>query len=107
MRTELDADYPVIAKSWRKNWSRITPFLDYPSEIRRIIYTTNAIESLNMSLRKVTKSRASFPHDEAVMKLFYLALRNISQNWSRQQVNHWTAALNRFSIMFDDRINNL
>ena len=102
-----DADYPVIAKSWRKNWSRITPFLDYPSEIRRIIYTTNAIESLNMSLRKVTKSRASFPHDEAVMKLFYLALRNISQNWSRQQVNHWTAALNRFSIMFDDRINNL
>ena len=102
-----DEDYPAIAKSWRKSWSRITPFLDYPPEIRRIIYTTNAIESLNMSLRKVTKSRASFPHDDAVMKLFYLALRNISQNWSRQSVLYWSAALNRFSIMFEDRINSI
>ena len=55
----------MIAKSWRKNWSRIMPFLDYPLEVRRIIYTTNTIESLNMSLRKVTKSRASFPHDDS------------------------------------------
>ena len=83
------------------------PFLDYPLEVRHIIYTTNTIESLNMSLRKVTKSRPSFPHDDAVMKLFYLALCNISQNWTHQWVNYWSAALNRFSIMFEDRVNNL
>ena len=69
--------YPPIAVSWRNNWARITPFFDYPPEIRRIIYTTNAIESVNMSLRKVTKNRGSFPNDEALMKLFYLALMNM------------------------------
>jgi putative transposase len=94
--------YPSIAKSWRNNWSRITPFYDYPPEIRRIIYTTNAIESVNMSLRKVTKSRGSFPHDEAVMKLFYLALRNISQKWT-MPMRDWKPALNRFTIQFEDR----
>jgi putative transposase len=94
--------YPSIAKSWRNNWSRITPFYDYPPEIRRIIYTTNAIESVNMSLRKVTKSRGSFPHDEAVMKLFYLALRNISQKWT-MPLRDWKPALNRFTIQFEDR----
>ena len=67
------ADYPTIVKSWRSNWARITPFFDYPPEIRRIIYTTNAIESVNMSLRKVTKNRGSFPSDDALLKLFYLA----------------------------------
>ena len=94
--------YPSIAKSWRNNWSRITPFYDYPPEIRRIIYTTNAIESVNMSLRKVTKNRGSFPHDEAVMKLFYLALRNISQKWT-MPLRDWKPALNRFTIQFEDR----
>ena len=74
--------YPPIARSWRNNWQRIIPFFDYPLEIRRIIYTTNAIESVNMSLRKVSKKRGSFPSDEAVIKLFYLALTNIAKKWS-------------------------
>lgn len=100
--TQWNEAYPSIAKSWRNNWSRITPFYDYPPEIRRIIYTTNAIESVNMSLRKVTKSRGSFPHDEAVMKLFYLALRNISQKWT-MPLRDWKPALNRFTIQFEDR----
>jgi putative transposase len=100
--TQWNEVYPSIAKSWRNNWSRITPFYDYPPEIRRIIYTTNAIESVNMSLRKVTKSRGSFPHDEAVMKLFYLALRNISQKWT-MPLRDWKPALNRFTIQFEDR----
>ena len=73
------ADYPTIVKSWRSNWARITPFFDYPPEIRRIIYTTNAIQSVNMSLRKITKNRGSFPSDDALLKLFYLALANISK----------------------------
>jgi putative transposase len=72
-------------------------------KIRKVICTTNAIESVNMSLRKVTKSRGSFPNDEALIKLYYLALRNISKKWT-MPVHHWKAALNRFTIMFDERM---
>lgn len=97
--------YPPIAQIWRRNWSRIIPFFDYPQEIRRIIYTTNAIESVNMSLRKITKNRGSFPSDEALSKLFYLALMNISKKWT-MPLQDWKAALNRFSIQFDDRMPN-
>ena len=97
------ADYPSIVQSWRRNWERIIPFFDYPPEIRKIIYTTNAIESVNMSLRKVTKNRGSFPSDEALLKLFYLALMNISQKWTMPLLN-WKAALNRFTIMFEERM---
>jgi putative transposase len=97
------ADFPSIIQSWRRNWARIIPFFDYPPEIRRIIYTTNAIESVNMSLRKITKNLAAFPSDEAVLKLFYLALMNISQKWT-MPLQNWKAALNRFSIMFEDRM---
>ena len=74
--------YPPIIQSWRRNWQRIIPFFDYPPEIRKVIYTTNAIESVNMSLRKITKNRGSFPNDDALTKLFYLALRNISKKWT-------------------------
>jgi putative transposase len=98
-----DEAYPPIAKSWRSHWARITPFFDYPPEIRKIIYTTNAIESVNMSLRKVTKSRGSFPTDEAVIKLFYLALLNISQKWT-MPLRDWKPALNRFTIQFAERM---
>jgi len=96
-------DYPAIAKSWRSNWERVIPFFDYPPEIRRIIYTTNAIESVNMSLRKVTKNRGAFPSDDALLKLFYLALINISQKWT-MPLRDWKAALNRFTIQFEERM---
>jgi len=96
-------DYPTIVKSWRSNWARITPFFDYPPEIRRIIYTTNAIESVNMSLRKVTKNRGSFPSDDALLKLFYLALANIAKKWS-MPLRDWKAALTRFTIQFEERM---
>jgi len=98
-----DKDYQSIGLSWRRNWARIIPFFDYPPEIRKVIYTTNAIESINMSLRKVIKTRSSFPTDEAVTKLFYLALRNISKKWT-MPIRDWKAALNRFSIQFEERI---
>lgn len=97
------ADYPTIVKSWRSNWTRITPFFDYPPEIRRIIYTTNAIESVNMSLRKITKNRGSFPSDDALLKLFYLALANISKKWT-MPLRDWKAALTRFTIQFEERM---
>ncbi len=74
-----DSRYPMIGKSWRANWSRVIPFFAYSEEIRKVIYTTNAIESLNNSLRKVTKNRNSFPSDEAAIKLLYMALKNIQK----------------------------
>ncbi len=97
------ADYPTIVKSWRSNWARITPFFEYPPEIRKVIYTTNAIESVNMSLRKITKNRGSFPSDDALLKLFYLALNNISKKWT-MPIRDWKAALTRFTIQFEERM---
>jgi putative transposase len=98
-----DAKFPMIAKSWRSNWTRVIPFFAHPAEIRKVIYTTNAIESLNMSLRKVTKARGSFPNDEAVSKLLYLALRNIAKKWTKPIVG-WKDALNRFAIIYENRL---
>lgn len=98
-----DAEYLPIGQSWRRNWPRLIPFFDYPPEIRKVIYTTNAIESVNMSLRKLTKNRGSFPSDEALLKLFYLALRNISKRWT-MPIRDWKAALTRFTIQFGERI---
>ena len=89
------SDYPTIVKSWRASWARITPFFEYPPEIRKVIYTTNAIESVNMSLRKITKNRGSFPSDDALLKLFYLALNNISKKWTLP-IRDWKAALTRW-----------
>ncbi len=101
-----DEEYLPIGQSWRRNWSRLIPFFDYPPEIRKVIYTTNAIESVNMSLRKLTKNRGSFPSDEALLKLFFLALRNISLKWS-MPIRDWKAALTRFTIEFGDRLSDI
>jgi putative transposase len=97
------ASYPVIGKSWRSNWARVVPMFSYPADIRRAVYTTNTIESLNMTLRKVSKNRALFPNDEAVFKLLYLALRNISRRWT-MPVRDWSAAMNQFAILFEGRV---
>lgn len=98
-----DDRFPMIARSWKANWSRVIPFFAHPPEIRRVIYTTNTIESLNMSLRKVTKTRSSFPNDNAVLKLLYLALRNIEKKWT-MPIQNWKAAMNRFAIIYEDRL---
>jgi len=98
-----DSQFPTIARSWRLNWERVVPFFAYPAEIRRVIYTTNAIESVNMSLRKIIKNRGSFPTDEAAVKLLYLALPNITKKWT-MPIKEWRAALNRFAIIFEDRM---
>jgi putative transposase len=98
-----DSSYPTIRPAWRRNWERIMPFLAYPEEIRRVIYTTNAIESINRGLRKIIKNRGSFPSDESALKLLYLALGNISQKWTKP-IKEWKAALNRFAIVFEGRL---
>lgn len=95
--------YPRIVPSWRANWGRLSVFFDYPPEIRRVIYTTNAVESLNASLQKVLRQRKAFPNDEAILKVLYLALHNVARNWKRP-VHNWKQALNQFSIRFGDRI---
>ena len=97
-----DSRYPLVAKPWRTNWERVIPFFQYPLEIRKVIYTTNAIESLNMSLRKAIKTKGSFPHDEAVFKILWLALRSISKKWT-MPIRDWKSALNRFAIMHGER----
>lgn len=98
-----DSEYPTISVSWRNNWERVIPLFGYPPEVRKVIYTTNAIESLNMSLRKVTKNRGSFPNDEAAFKLLYLALRNISKKWTLP-IRDWKSAMNQFAILFEGRM---
>lgn len=99
-----DAAYPQIAKSWRANWARVIPFFAYAPEIRKVIYTTNAIESVNFSLRKLIKARASLPNDEAAIKLLYLGLRNISQHWT-MPIHNWKQALSQFMIHFEKQFN--
>ena len=99
---QWDTKYPTIAALWRRHWERVIPFFAFPAEIRRVIYTTNAIESLHMTLRKVIKTRGSFPNEEAARKLLYLALRNVSKNW--QTIQNWKEALNRFAILWPGRI---
>jgi putative transposase len=94
--------YPPIVTSWRRNWERVIPFFVYPLEVRRVLYTTNAIESLNMQLRKVTKNRGHFPNDEAATKLLYLALRNATAKW-KNAGREWKPALTQFAILYPER----
>jgi transposase-like protein len=100
--SELGKKYKLIGPSWRRHWEEVIPFYSYPPEVRKMIYTTNAIESLNMQLRKVLKSRGHFPSDEAATKLIYLALRNIVRDWKVAGPG-WAAAKNQFAIMFGER----
>ena len=101
-----DRKYPSISKSWRANWSELITFFDYPPEIRKVIYTTNAIEGVNRSLRKISKNRGVFPHQQSVFKLYYLALERIAKKWT-MPIQNWTQALNRFAIEFEDRMPRL
>ena len=94
--------YQAIGKLWKENWDRVTPFFDFPPEVRRVMYTTNAVESLHMSLRKIIKTRGSFPSEEAALKLLYLALRNVSAKW--EAVQHWKQAMNHFQMLWGERI---
>jgi putative transposase len=96
-----DQKYPTISALWKRHWEQITPLFAFPPEIRKIIYTTNAVESLHMTLRKVIKTRGSFPNEEAAMKLLYLALRNGSKKWG--PLPNWKEALNRFALLWEAR----
>lgn len=94
--------FPTVVASWRRVWDKVIPFFAFPPEVRRVIYTTNAIESVNARLRKILKTRGHFPSDEAATKLIWLALRNITADWGRA-ANHWKAAMNQFAILYEER----
>ena len=92
-----------MSQIWLRHWENIIPIFDYPLAIRRVIYTTNAIESVNRSLRKVIKTKAVFPDEDSVLMLMYLAMNNISKRWNRPTKN-WRAALSHFAILFPERL---
>ncbi len=94
--------YPTVTAAWRRAWDRVIPFFAFPPEVRRVIYTTNAIESVNSRLRKIIKTRGHFPSDDAASKLIWLALRNITADWSRS-AREWKLAMNQFAILYEER----
>jgi putative transposase len=94
--------YPAISRLWRENWDRVIPFFAFPEEVRKVVYTTNAVESLHMTLRKIIKTRGSFPSEEAALKLLYLALRNVAKKW--ETVQHWKQMLNYLDTVCADRV---
>jgi len=97
--------FPTIVKMWRQAWEHVIPFFAFPPEVRRVLYTTNALESVHARVRKIIKTRGHFPTDEAATKLIWLALRNITAGWSKA-AHHWRAAMNQFAILYEDRFLN-
>jgi putative transposase len=102
-KQKWDSQYPIVGKSWEANWSNLSSFFKYPTEIRRIIYTTNALEGLNRQLRKYTKTKAVFTSDQALMKCLYLAQENISKKWT-MSIRDWGLCLSQLTIHFEGRV---
>ncbi|MBA6352873.1 IS256 family transposase [Colwellia sp. BRX9-1] len=101
-----DSKYPSISRSWRSNWQNVSTIFNYPNDIRKAIYTTNAIESLNSVIRKAIKKRKLFPHDDSAKKVIYLAIEQASKKWT-MPIRNWKTALNRFMIEFEDRLKDV
>ena len=101
--SDLGRKYPQIGRKWHTAWDRVIPFFEFSPEVRQLIYTPNPIENLNRELKKVTKTRASFPNETALMKLLYLAVKKVTQKWKRPSP-FWKAALRELAIQFDDRL---
>jgi transposase-like protein len=101
---EWGRKFPTVAAAWRRAWDQVIPFFTFPPEIRRVIFTTNAIENVNARVRKIIKTRGHFPTDDAANKLIWLALRNITADWGKAAHN-WKEAMNQFAILYDDRFN--
>ena len=100
-----DSKYPQISRSWHAHWDNLNTFFNYPQDIRKAIYTTNAIESLNSVIRKAIKKRKLFPSDEAAKKVIYLAIQQATKKWT-MPIRNWKSALNRFTIEFHQRLKN-
>ena len=99
--------YSLSIRTWRQNWDHAATFFKYPDEIRKIIYTTNAVEAVHRQFRKVTKQRSIFPNDDALKKMLFLVYRDISKKWAVMPVQNWTVALSHLSIIFEQRLQNV
>ena len=95
--------YPVVTNSWKNNWSNLSNYFQYSEEIRKLIYTTNSVEALHRQLRKVTKTKSLFPHDDALKKMLFLAYRDIAKKWNKPIAN-WPIIVSQLSIIFKDRM---
>jgi transposase-like protein len=95
--------YPVVIGSWHRNWHKLTTYFKYPAEIRKLIYTTNTIEGFHRQIRKVTKTKAAFTSDMALLKLIYLATVNVQKKWT-QPLQNWSLTVSQLSIIFGDRM---
>jgi putative transposase len=102
-RSALGTRFPTVVASWRRAWLQVIPFFAFPPAVRRVIYTTNALESVNAGVRKIIKTRGHFPTDEAATKLIWLALRNLTARWGGKASNYWHLAMQQFAILFEDR----
>lgn len=98
-----DKKYPKIAASWKENWAKLSAYFKYPPELRKMIYTTNAIEGFNRQLRKVTKTKSIFPTDDSLLKMLYLAMKDITRKWTGRRQN-WGRIYSSLAIYFEDRI---
>ena len=98
--------FPTVVAAWRRAWDKVIPFFAFPPAVRKVIYTTNAIESINARLRKIIKTRGHFPSDDAATKLIWLALRNITADWGRA-AHDWKSAMNQFAILYAERFTNV
>jgi transposase-like protein len=101
-RGAVGAHLPTVVAAWRRAWPQVIPFFAFPPEVRRVLYTTNALENVNRQLRKIIKTRGHFPNDEAATKLLWLVLRNITAKWTHTPP-HWKQAMRQFAILYDDR----
>lgn len=104
-RSDWGRRYPTVTAAWRRAWDRVIPFFAFPPAVRRVVYTTNAIESIHSQLRKIIKTRGHFPSDDAATKLIWLALRNITADWGRA-ARQWREAMNQFAILYEERFTN-
>lgn len=102
-KEKWDRKYPIITRSWEKNWLELTTYFSYPYELRKIIYTTNIIEDYHRQLRKVTKTKTAYPSDEALKKIIYLATAEASKKWT-MSIRDWRKCISQFAIYFGDRL---
>ena len=102
-KQKWDSIHPIISQQWERNWEKLSVLFKYPEEIRKAIYTTNAVESLNHSLRKLLKNKKAFPSEEALYKVLYLAIGRASKRWT-MPIKNWGVALARFKIEFGGRL---
>jgi transposase-like protein len=104
LETKWAGKYPLVIKSWRKNWPNLSTYFKFPEEIRRMIYTTNAVEALHRQMRKVTKNRSIFPNDESLLKILYLAVQDVSKKWKTMALQNWSFTISQLAVIFEGRV---